>query len=157
MKKKSKGFGKPVHQNTDKYLTQFAKKMAHNSVGQSGAKLLVNPDGIVKMSEVLEEFVDPYLNSHQTGEEQKKMFSVAVFAWNLAMEPDESRRSTIQKMLAGVMANGTEQDCADMTRLLEELIARKHQYFDEVNRLIVDFQMKGNGDRFHLSVASRVV
>jgi len=157
MKKKSKGFGKPVHQTTDKYLTQFAKKMVQDSLSQSGAKIVTNPVGVIRMSEVLEEFVDPYIHLYQNGEERKSIFSVAIFAWNLAIEPEEVRKSKIDEVIEKTMAHGTEQNRKDMRLLLEELIARKYQYFNEINRLIVDFQMKGSGDQFHLSVASTAV
>jgi hypothetical protein len=157
MTKKSKGFGKPVHQTTDKYLTQFAKKMTQDYLSQSEAKLVMNPVGVVRMSEVLEEFADPYIDQAQDGEERKKIFSVAMFAWNLALEPEELRQSKINEVVERTMPNGTKKNRADMRLLLEELIARKYQHFNEVNRLIVDFQMKGSGDQFHLSVASAAV
>jgi hypothetical protein len=155
MQKKPKGFGKPVHQNdSDRYLAQFAKKIAQSPISQSATGIVINPTGTVKMSEVLEEFVDPYLDERQSAAEQKRLFAISVFAWNLAMEPDETRQLKMNEIIEEMMPNGPERDHADMRLILEGLINRKHDYFKYVNRLVANLEIKDLGGNLHLSVAS---
>jgi hypothetical protein len=155
MQKKPKGFGKPVHQNSsDRYLAQFAKKLAQSPISQSVAGIVMNSTGTVKMSEVLEEFVDPYLDERQSTEEQRKLFTISVFAWNLALEPDETRQLKMDEIIEEMMPNGTERDHADMRLILEGLINRKHDYFKDINRFIANLEIKDLGRNLHLSVAS---
>ena len=58
-------------------------------------KVSVGPlsDGI-KMSDVLEEFVEPYLEFAETEEAYRKLLSVAVVAWNVALFPEKGQPST---------------------------------------------------------------
>ncbi|WP_168506717.1 hypothetical protein [Anabaena sp. UHCC 0187] len=41
--------------------------------------------------------------------------------------------------------------------MIAELIARKHQYFSHIKRLIMDFDVKQSGQRYDISVASTLL
>ncbi|MGQ9872672.1 hypothetical protein [Leptodesmis sp.] len=49
-------------------------------MGEKFAGMVTNPKGEVKMSEVLEEFVEPYLDFAQNRSQREKLFSIAVIA-----------------------------------------------------------------------------
>lgn len=59
-----------------------------------GRKVVFQPSGEVKMSEVLLEFVEPYKQFAQTEEAYRKMLTLAVVAWNASFLPEVERQVT---------------------------------------------------------------
>ncbi len=114
------------------------------------------PDGI-KMSEVLEAYVEPYLDLANTFDELRMLFLVAVLAWNIALLPEDKQQAAIDDLVEkGVHAEDVEVEeaKADMRNILNELIARKELLFAEYNRFIIDFRLMEIGDQYHLTVLS---
>jgi hypothetical protein len=121
-------------------------------LGDRFATMALNPTGISKMSEVLEEFVMPYLEAVHNHEHRHKMITIAVIAWNIALLPEELWESDMQPFLSAI----TDDDIArqGFQEILLQLISRKLLYFPDDRRSIVDFQVIDRGAQFHLSVAS---
>jgi hypothetical protein len=54
-----------------------------------GQKLVIAPSGRVKMSEVLEDFVEPYMDLADTEEAFHKLLTLAIMAWNASFLSEE--------------------------------------------------------------------
>ena len=63
-------------------------------------KVITGPtsDG-VKMSEVLEEFVEPYEQYAETKEAYRKLLTTALVAWNVMLFPEKERSSKLDELL----------------------------------------------------------
>jgi hypothetical protein len=82
------------------------------------------------------------------------VFDMAVAAWNLAIMPEDARKSAMADLFDDLMKNQKATVRQDLDNLIAEMIARKLELFPNNRRYIVDFQLEGEGERFHLSVAS---
>ncbi|MDA0266853.1 MAG: hypothetical protein O2890_15540 [Cyanobacteria bacterium] len=158
MARKSKSFGKLLRQaqqeNTGQgYLKDLEKKVASGPLGQQLSQIIPNPKGEVKMSAVLEDFVEPYLDGNESDQAFEAFLNIAVIAWNIALFPEDQQPQKVDLIVAKA-AKGNTQIQQEMRSVLEELITRKQQHFASIKRQIVEFQLKGRGKNMHLSVAA---
>ena len=159
MAKKSKGFGKLLNQQRadktrQKGLEKFQQKVQRGPLGRKISDMVTNPKGEVKMSEVLEIFVEPYLDFAQNRSQREKLFGIAVIAWNLAIMPEKERQPMIDQVIKASLKGDDPLAQQDTQEIIDDLIARKQNFFAENKRYIVDFQLQDTGKQFHLSVAS---
>jgi len=157
MAKKSKAFSEllrlqKMSQGSQNLLKSFEKKLREKSLPFK--EIVVSPSGEVKMSEVLEDFVEPYRESPETKESMRRLLTLGTIAWNLALSPESKRQGMIDRVFNKDLLNGDEKLKAEIQGLIEELIARKNRYFSENRRMIVDFELKELGNDYHISVAS---
>ena len=110
------------------------------------------PSGVTKMSEVLIDFIEPYVEYAETYEAYQKLVMVAIVAWNTTLLPEKKQKAMVKKMIKSLSL--PRSDARDMKGIIEELIARKNRHFAEHTRTIVDYQVTETRDGFHLSVAS---
>lgn len=119
-----------------------------------GTRLVYEPAGHEKMSEVLEDFVEPYRDLADTDDALRKLLSLALVAWNAALLPEDQRRAMIDEMVEAGLSRGTEADRAQAREIIEMLVRRKEEHFAANRRAIVSFELTDRGDDYHLSVAS---
>ncbi len=104
----------------------------------------------VKMSQVIIDFAKPVLETANTEEEFRKGIGLAALAWNTSLLPEVERDEMISQSISSSIP-----DAADSVLVaLEMLIARKHQYFPNNNRYIMDYELSGTPPDLHLSVVS---
>jgi hypothetical protein len=82
MAKKPKGFGELLHQQQrakgqQESIEKLTKRVQKSFEG-SIENVRINPQGEGKMSEVLEAFVEPYMEAAQSRDERLKLLSAAV-------------------------------------------------------------------------------
>lgn len=159
MARKSKGFGELLRQQREdqtsqKELKKLKQKVKKGPLGGQLAGVVTNPKGEVKMSEVLEDFVDPYLDMAQTRSQREKLFSIAVLAWNLAIMPKKEQQPLIDELLNRVLNEDDPLAQQDIREIVDELIERKQTFFAKNKRYIIDYQIQDTGKEFFLSVAS---
>lgn len=77
-------------------LYESLKTELTKDVPLDGCKIVVQPSGETKMSEVLLEFIEPYSQYWKTKEELNKLLGVAVIAWNAALLPGNERKEIIE-------------------------------------------------------------
>lgn len=104
MAQRSKGFGKPVYTKKaevrgQQELQKFSTKFSQNSLSDRFTKMVANPKDISKMSEILEEFAEPYHEFATTYGKRKKLFETAMLAWNLCLIPEDDRASSLAKLI----------------------------------------------------------
>jgi hypothetical protein len=158
MAKKSKAFSelqqlhKRKSQDPQNPLASLEKKLKKDSFPFE--KLVVSPPGYAKVSEVLEDFIEPYREFTQTKEAARRLLTLATIAWNAALLPEPERQEMIDQIINEDLVERDKKLKAEIQDLIQELIARKNRYFSEYKRMIIDFELKKVGSGYHLSVAS---
>lgn len=121
------------------------------------ANVVVSPSNATKMSEVIMEFAEPYLERATTMEDQKKALTMAIAMWNLSMLPKGKRAEEIEKLLGKL--GGPEADPredAESKKLIQFFMDRKEKLFPDIERLILNYDMVETPQGVHLNVVSTV-
>jgi len=119
-----------------------------------GSKVVYEPAGREKMSEVLEEFIEPYSDLADTDEAFEKLLNLGVLAWNAALLPEDERQAIIDKTVETGLPGSSKADRTLAREVIETLIRRKQEHFAANQRAIISFKLTDTGDGLHLSVAS---
>jgi hypothetical protein len=157
MAKKSKGFRELLsQQSTDNIerqsLEALEKKLARDGIS---TKFIPSPKG-GNISDALREIVEPYLNITDDRESVETLFSMGMFAWNLAVAAKEDRQELFDKFQAAVKSQDAEM-IEEGKALIQKLIERKEQLFPDNHRTIMNFELKYTGrGNYHISVASTI-
>ena len=106
------------------------------------------------MSDVLEEFVEPYDDVANTGDAYRKLLNLGMLAWNAALVPEDQRRAIIDEAIEGGFSKASASDRALARELIETLVRRKEEHFATNRRAILSFELTDTRDGFHLTVAS---
>ena len=117
-----------------------------------GAQLRTEPRGEVRMSEVLEAFVEPYLGLASTDNGQRVLFQIASLAWNAAILPADKRRALLDQV-AETLPGFQGEARKELQDLLANMIARKLALFDDNKRFILSVELTG-AEGGYLSVIS---
>jgi hypothetical protein len=115
------------------------------------------PFDSVKMSDVIVHVAEPILKDYgNTPETVRRIISLTITAWNLAVLPEDKREDRFQKSAELVCVGDPEY--LSVFRWMCDLVAeRKRRYYPDLNRLIADFQFSpGESGGIHLSVMSLV-
>ena len=110
-----------------------------------------------KISDALTEFIEPYKNDVQNDRDWVKLLNLAILAWNLSFFSKRQAQQEIEHMLHSnqlVSADTEKEIKEELKNILGQLIARKKRHFSSYKRLIIDFELKNQGDSFHLFVIS---
>lgn len=158
MAKKSKGFSEILLQEqwsnaSDRSFDRLKQKV-NRSYGKD-VKLIVNQGEIVKMSEVLEDFVDPYIDDRLDKHGLEMLFSMGIMAWNIALMPEKIRVEMVKEAFSSIVPNSDADDIAFGKHLIEQMIERKDKFFADNQRMIMNFELQyvSRGE-YHISVAS---
>ena len=119
-----------------------------------GHKVVVEPRGVTKMSEVLKAFVEPYLALADTEDAYRKLLTLAVVAWNASFLTEEEQSEMVDDITSEAMPAATREEREDLRELVSTLVERKGAYFSEYRRRIIDFELTDMGKDYHLSVVS---
>ncbi len=121
----------------------------------AGKQVRVTPPGQEKMSEVLKEFVEPYVGFLKSKATYRMLLDIGVIAWNAALFPVERRQAELRDGLSGILPPDAVDLKADFLSMVEALIARKDAHFASIRRLIVSFEFSEEDS--YLAVASLLV
>jgi hypothetical protein len=119
-------------------------------------QFVVEPKGEIRMSEVLEAFVEPFLEMAETEEAFHRLLTVASAAWNISLVPKGEQKTLVDKMVDS-QSEASRRDKRELRSILYDLIERKRAMFPDIQRAIVDYHLEDTGDGFHLSVASTLL
>ena len=121
-----------------------------------GHEVVVEPNRVAKMSEVLEAFVAPYLALADTEDATRKLFMLAMVAWNTSFLTEEEQREMVDDITGKVMSAATREDKEGFRELVSTLVERKRAHFSEYTRKMISFELTDTGRDYHLSVVSTI-
>ena len=120
-------------------------------IGALGDSIIVHaPAGERKMSEVILEFLEPYLGDWETVDQFKEIVGLGVIAWNAALFPGDKRVELLEEMVRALPPEAR----SEMKGLFTELIRRKDTRFASNKRVIFDYQVTMTPSGPHLTVLS---
>jgi hypothetical protein len=143
---KRKARNRQAHKKT---VTEKMEKRLSDTLDGKEVIIIESPDR-VKMSEVLEAFIAPYMEFAETEESFKKLVTIAVIAWNTSLLPRSAQTKAINDLLTSL----PPETQADAKSIVKDLIRRKRIHFGKIRRAIIDFEIIDTRDGFHLTVAS---
>ena len=129
------------------------KDFAQGFTRQPGAKLLLNPQGEISMSDAIWKLIEPYKHDAPTYGAFRTLVTFACTAWNASILPADKQSDLIDKILSATSTKTTE-DRLDIFALITALMERKKRLFPDVSRMILEFKVTDIGDGFHIAVAS---
>lgn len=135
-----------------KPIERLRQKLANGPL--QGMPIVIEPKGQAKMSDVLERFVEPYLDSVETAEDHRKLFTLAALAWNASFLPRIEQERMIDDMMGGGLPAAVGELKTGLSEIVHALIARKQALFADNTRKIITVDVTETADGFHLSVAS---
>ncbi len=166
MTKKSKGFGELLKQQRRveggrRSLKKFQREFDKSPLGEANVEMVIEPAGVIKMSDVLDDFIEPYKADDMTLSQHRNLLGIGVVAWNLAIldkpasDPTsgDTRPKILNQILKGMKKNDPKFQ-KDIESLIDAMIARKKEFFADNQRHILSYQLEDLGTEFHLSVAS---
>ena len=127
-------------------------KERHNPSIPPGIPIIRNPAGQERMSEVLEDFTEPYLDLVDSEEAMYKLLTLAILAWNAAILPVNEGRAVIDETLGEALVGASKEDRAQAMEIVESMIRRKHEHFEANQRMITSFELSNKGGKLHLDV-----
>jgi hypothetical protein len=136
-------------------LEKLKSKLKRGSTA-SGHVMTRHVPGQERMSEVLEDFIEPYMDliDADSLDEFRKLVSMGALAWNLSLLPAERRGEEIDAFHAKWLPKSDKTTATDFRSLIEKMIARKLARFPNNRRFIMKFEVADQGDNFYLQVAS---
>ena len=132
----------------------FKQKIENTAEGKN-AVFVETPKNLAKMSEVLIEYIEPFLAGTENYQEYSNFLKIAVMSWNMALVSEEKGQELLKTLFPGNSSDPEEiEDEKEVQRIVKKLIKRKLKFFAEEKRFITDFKLTQNSGRFHISVAS---
>lgn len=116
-------------------------------------EIVIEPANAAKMSDMLEDFVEPYRDTADTKDAYQKLLTLGMMAWNAALLPAKEQQNMLQQLLDRLPHTSAE-DKKVLTAFLCELIERKLKYFSQNRRAILSIDLQDTSDGYYLSVAS---
>ena len=106
------------------------------------------------MSEVILEFIKPYLDSAKSLGAYESLIGVGILAWNAALLPATARRKLLSDAMAEAFSPQEWDVRHDLLDLLDLLIQRKERFFAENRRFIMRYHLSRVSEGYQLSVVS---
>ncbi len=167
MAKKSKGFGELLKQQRkieggERSLQKIHREFSQGPLSELTSEIVIEPPGVAKMSDVLDDFIAPYKNDEMTLSQHQNLLGLGTLSWNLAIleqqdsehKTDNTRQKVLDKLLNEQLKTNDPEFRADTESLIDAMIARKKDFFADNQRRILSYQLEDLGTEFHLSVAS---
>ncbi len=135
-------------------MQELADTVRQGPLGEELIDIVKNPKGHVKMSDVLETFIEPYEEEELTLNQRQNLLGIVVIAWNLALLPKDKRKAALKEIIRELLKGEDPWFQRETREMIDEMVARKDQFFADNQRYIVNYQLQDLGTEFHLTVAS---
>jgi hypothetical protein len=143
-------YRKQLARDKKRHRKQLRTKGWRPSFLPADAIIVDSLPGMPKLSKVLFDFVDPYVESAPTEESLKKLFGVATIAWNAALLPLDEREALIRETERAVPGEALD----DYRMVLASLIERKLAHFSNDRRYIMSLDLARGARGPRLAVTS---
>lgn len=132
-------------------MDQIAGEATNKLIGKlSPFEKIRRNTGPLKYSDVLKDFVRPYLDDCKDFHETKELFNAGAIAWNMATTKQFDGDTTYEEVVRGVEKQLKVSEAVDF---LKELVDRKIKYFAHHKVIISDVELTENEKAFGISVA----
>lgn len=134
--------------------TQFRQKI---EMDRATEVVFLEPNSLsLKMSEIIIELAEELLEDSDTIAEQKSAIQFACTAWNFAIlkERSELLYQNEFHFLFKHMKIRNQKEKNNIRLLIEMLVDKKMEYYLDINRWIVDYQIDFVGDELTINIAS---
>ena len=127
-----------------------AVKMAkERSVPESS--VIVEPRGADKMSEIILDFAEPFL---ELVDNEKAILTLAMAAWNIAIFPEEDRDAKIDELVIKCFPQDDPQPLEVIKAVVGRLITRKLKLYPDNKRILLGYEFIESGNKRMLNVMS---
>ncbi len=130
------------------------KQKLETEMRQAGREFHIGPSTGEKMSEVLEEFIEPWRDLVDSRAAFDRLIGTAIIAWNAALLPKDERQKMLDAAAVAIKATSDKQTLKDFHVIMADFIRHKERHFAKNKRFIVSYQVQETKDGYHLSVAS---
>jgi hypothetical protein len=112
-----------------------------------------------KLSSVLHDFLEPYIDGEETEEEYYSLITLGVLAWNLSFLSKKAQKKVLDELFQpnALMIQDRSEFIDDIKAVVRQMIVSKKRYFAKYKRYIIDFELKDEGDEFRLAVVSQAI
>ncbi len=133
----------------NRYQLKLKKK-----IEKSGKKVVVEPSGAIRMSEVLQDFAEPLLKESVTDAEVKDAIKFSILVWNASLVPTPDRENILELLIENLADSDQPGHTESIKYYVNMLLKRKETMFPDLNRIIVDFRFSGSESTLRFDVAS---
>jgi hypothetical protein len=131
------------------------KRVKSNLLGANKETVWIQDlQGERKMSEVILEFVGPLMREDDSFETSEKLITMAMIAWNLGLDDETESKVKFDSLFNELRRTMDEDLAIEFLKQVALLVARKHEYFSEVNRIVLDWHLTNTSQGPHLDVVS---
>ncbi len=123
--------------------------------GKSKSLYVRDLKSVRKMSEIILEFAGPIMESAETFEMQRSAISVAMIAWNMSLMDDFT--SSMENLSEKMKMPMDKQFASEMASTIRFLIQRKLEFYSDIRRMVMDYDVVDTGKGLHLNVVSTVL
>jgi hypothetical protein len=104
----------------------------------------------IKMSEIFEQFMEPYRDFDETEDAFRKLITLSILSWNMMLFPKKDREAKLEELLTSF----PEDIRREGHGIIEQMMSRKERLFSNYRRAILGYELMDTGDGWHLSIAS---
>jgi hypothetical protein len=108
------------------------------------------------MSAAIEDLIDPYFQTTMTFSQREELVAIAIFAWNITLLPKDKQANAVNALAEKMADTGDPQLSLDTRQIIVGLMQRKEQYFADVKRYILGYQLRQEQHGFHLAVVATI-
>jgi hypothetical protein len=119
------------------------------------AQVQINPKGMPRMSQVLIDFLDPFLTGEESLNTYRTAMTIACTAWNASLLPPPERERIMRR--AGKMVPGgpRSEERATFEAMFKALMQRRIEDFAEITRIVYDVEvLELENGSWHVNAAS---
>jgi hypothetical protein len=118
-------------------------------------KFIEPPDGI-KMSAVILKVAEPLIQKYGDSDERiKKIIPLTILEWNNLLLPEDEQEKFHAKAINYLnQSNGSAEDVASLIYIGDWIAERKNKYFPDINKIVVNYDLKVSNGDITLNVSS---
>ncbi len=121
-------------------------------------KILIEPPGFAKMSQLIVDFARPLLALDEEQEFFAESIAIASIAWNMALTLEHTPELTMEELFVDFFGvEFLEEDREELFDQIKMLMRRKQKYFSKHQRFILDYEVTESEDLLHVDIISELV